>query len=98
MAAKPEEERAVWGAKHYHVLVVLFLCYACGMYAKGTMSLGIFGMGQDPKLGFSTEDISSLLAMGSAGCESPSPGKLHHALTVDAATTQTRRGSWSAGR
>ena len=75
MAAEPEEERAAWGAKHYHVLVVLFLCYACGMYAKGTMSLGIFGMGQDPKLGFSTEDISSLLAMGSAGCESPSPGK-----------------------
>ena len=37
-----EEER--WGLAHYHTLTVLFAAYAVGMYAKGAMSLGIFGM------------------------------------------------------
>ena len=103
MAAEPEEERAVWGGKHYHVLVVLFLCYACGMYAKGTMSLGIFGMGQDAKLGFSTEDISSLLAMGSAGCESPPrpescPPRLAREVALHPRANSGRRAADSAGK
>ena len=41
-----EEEQAGerWGFAHYHTLAVLFAAYAIGMYAKGAMSLGIFGM------------------------------------------------------
>ena len=35
------------------------------MFAKGTMSLSIFGMGKDAALGFSTSDVSTLLANGS---------------------------------
>ena len=49
VAATPErardgldEER--WGVAHYHTLTVLFAAYAVGMYAKGAMSLGVFGM------------------------------------------------------
>ncbi len=39
---EPAGER--WGLPHYHTLTVLFAAYAVGMYAKGAMSLGIFGM------------------------------------------------------
>ena len=42
-----EEER--WGLAHYHTLTVLFAAYAVGMYAKGAMSLGIFGMSKVSK-------------------------------------------------
>jgi MFS family permease len=56
-----------WTLGHYHTLGALFLAYAVGMFAKGTMSLAIFGMSKDTALGFSAADISSLLALGSAG-------------------------------
>lgn len=54
-----------WSLRHYHALAALFAAYAVGMFAKGTMSLAIFGMGKDAALGFSTADVSTLLANGS---------------------------------
>jgi sugar phosphate permease len=60
-----EPKEAGWGLGHYHTLAALFTCYAVGMFAKGTMSLAIFGMSKDPLLGFSTSDVSTLLATGS---------------------------------
>ena len=58
-------KKVSWGAGHYHTLGALFLCYAVGMFGKGTMSLSIFGMSKDAALGFSPKDVASLLAQGS---------------------------------
>ena len=44
MGKTEEKSEERWGVAHYHTLAVLFAAYAVGMYGKGTMSLGIFGM------------------------------------------------------
>ena len=67
------DDKPRWGTMHYHTLATIFIAYASGMYAKGTTSLAIFGMGKDAALGFSATDISSMLALGTV---SYSVGKL----------------------
>lgn len=63
-ASSRESERG-WTRAHYHLLAALWLCYAVTMYGKGTLTLAIFGMGKDTKLGFDDADVSKLLAIGS---------------------------------